>query len=105
MRTLLVLWFILTPAWCRAETLELKASPKTVVWGYYSAEAPPALRIQSGDRVRIETVSTGSPARFEAAGVPANQISDAFREIFKQVTDRGAGGHILTGPVYVQGAE
>ena len=105
MRTLLVLWFILTPAWCRAETLELKATPKTVVWGYYSAEAPPALRVQSGDSVRIETVSTGSPARFEAAGVPANQISDAFREIFKQVTDRGVGGHILTGPVYIEGAE
>jgi len=96
---------MLAPAWCRAETFDLKATPKTVVWGYYSAEAPPALRVHSGDTVRIETVSTGSPARFEAAGVPASQISDAFREIFKQVTDRGPGGHILTGPVYVDGAE
>jgi acetamidase/formamidase len=105
MRILLVLFTLLISAWCHAETLDLKATPKTVVWGYYSAEAPPALRVHSGDIVRIETVSTGSPARFEAAGVPANQISEALRQIFKQVTDRGPGGHILTGPVFVEGAE
>jgi acetamidase/formamidase len=100
-----VLCLTFAPFCCSAETLELKASPKTVVWGYYSAEAPPALKVHSGDSVRIETVSTGSPARFEAAGVPPDQISENFRTIYKQVTDRGAGGHILTGPVYVEGAE
>src|ERR1700680_3865740 len=90
---------------CLAEDFGLKATPQTVVWGYYSASAKPALRIHSGDTVRIETMSTGSPAQFEAAGVPANQISEAFRSIFKEVTDRGPGRHILTGPVYVEGAE
>jgi acetamidase/formamidase len=90
---------------CYAADLELKATPQTVVWGYYSASAKPALRIHSGDTVRIETMSTGSPAQFEAAGVPPNQISEAFRTIFKEVTDRGPGRHILTGPVYIEGAE
>src|SRR4030088_3301523 len=90
---------------CFAENFELKATPQTVVWGYYSASAKPALRIHSGDTVRIETMSTGSPAQFEAAGVPANQISEAFRSIYKEVTDKGPGRHILTGPVYVEGAE
>ena len=28
-----------------------------------------------------------------------------FREIFDQVKDRGPGGHVLTGPVYIEGAE
>ena len=32
-------------------THHLKATPKTVVWGYYAAGAPPALRIHSGDKV------------------------------------------------------
>ena len=96
--------FIATPR-CFPADLELKATPQTVVWGYYSAAAKPALRIHSGDTVRIETMSTGSPAQFEAAGVPPNQISEAFRSIFKEVTDRGPGRHILTGPVYVEGAE
>jgi acetamidase/formamidase len=90
---------------CFAANFELKATPQTVVWGYYSALAKPALRIRSGDTVRIETMSTGSPAQFEAAGVPANQISEAFRSIFKEVNDRGPGRHILTGPVYIEGAE
>ena len=91
MKTFILSAFFITTSWCRAADLELKATPQTVVWGYYSASAKPALRIHSGDTVRIETMSTGSPAQFEAAGVPANQISEAFRSIFKEVTDRGPG--------------
>jgi acetamidase/formamidase len=88
-----------------AADYELKASPSTVVWGYYSASAKPVLRVHSGDTVRIETVSTGSPARFEAAGLPANQIPDSFRAIYDQVQDRGPGTHILTGPVFIEEAQ
>ncbi len=88
-----------------AADFELRASPGTVVWGYYSASAKPVLRIHSGDSVRIETVSTGSPARFEALGVPSKDIPDSFRTIYKEVTDRGPGGHILTGPVFIEEAE
>jgi acetamidase/formamidase len=105
MMRLVLFCIICASQWCVAADLELKATPQTVVWGYYSASAKPALRIHSGDTVRIETMSTGSPAQFEAAGVPPNQISEAFRSIFKEVNDRGPGRHILTGPVYVEGAE
>lgn len=90
---------------CRAETYELKATPKTVVWGYYSASAVPVLKIHSGDRVHIETVSTGSPARFEASGVAPSDIPQNFRQIYQEVKDKGPGGQILTGPIYVEGAE
>jgi acetamidase/formamidase len=86
-------------------TFKLKASPKTVVWGYYSAKAPPALRVVSGDTVEIETLITNSPARLEAAGVAPDQIEPSLRAIYKEVTDKGPGGHILTGPVYIEGAE
>src|SRR5579863_6581716 len=105
MPKIIVLWLISTMGWCYAQTHELKATPATVVWGYYSAAAKPALRVGSGDVVRIEAVSTGSPTRFEAAGVPPDQISTAIRQIYKEVTDKGPGGHILTGPVFVEGAE
>src|ERR1039457_4179129 len=47
---------------------KLKATPKTVAWGYYAASTPPALRIRSGDSVEVETLITNSPARLEAAG-------------------------------------
>jgi len=83
---------------------KLKASPKTVVWGYYSASAAPVLRVHSGDTVEMETLITNSPARLEAAGVPPGQIEPALRAIYNEVTDKGPGGHILTGPVYIEGA-
>jgi acetamidase/formamidase len=85
-------------------TYKLKASPKTVVWGYYSATAAPALRVHSGDTVEMETLLTNSPARLEAAGVSPGQIEPALRAIYTEVTDKGPGGHILTGPVYIEGA-
>jgi len=85
-------------------TSKLKASPKTVVWGYYSASAAPVLRVHSGDTVEMETLITNSPARLEAAGVPPGQIEPALRAIYNEVTDKGPGGHILTGPVYIEGA-
>ena len=84
---------------------QLKPTPTTVTWGYYSASAPPVLRIHSGDTVEIETLLTSSPQRLADAGVPADQIEQSLRDIFDQVKDRGPGGHILTGPVYVEGAE
>ncbi len=83
----------------------LKPSPTTVAWGYYDASTPPALRVKSGDTVEIHTLITSSPARLEAAGLKAGDVEPALREITEKVTNKGPGGHILTGPVYVEGAE
>jgi acetamidase/formamidase len=85
-------------------TYQLKPTPKTVTWGYYAASAPPVLRVRSGDTVEIQTLLTSSPTRLAEAGVPADQIEQSLRDIFAQVQDRGPGGHILTGPIYVEGA-
>ena len=100
MPRLLLFCLISTTSWCYAENLELKATPQTVVWGYYSASAKPALSIHSGDTVRVETVS-GNPARLEAAGAKPTEIPEALRIIYREVTDRGPGGHILTGPIAI----
>jgi acetamidase/formamidase len=83
----------------------LPATPHTVAWGYYSATAKPVLRIASGDIVLVETLLTNSPTRLEAAGLPRDQVEASLRAIYDSVTDKGPGGHILTGPVYVEGAE
>ena len=87
-------------------TYRLKPTPTTVAWGYYDASTPPALRVQSGDTVEIQTLPAGmGPAQFEAAGVPPDQVEQSLRDIYRQVTAKGPGGHILTGPIYVQGAD
>ena len=89
-----------------AAEYSLPASPATVVWGYYSAEAKPVLTIQSGDTVRIQTESAcPPPERLEAAGVAHDAIPQRNRDIREQVKDKGPGGHILTGPIAIAEAE
>jgi acetamidase/formamidase len=101
-------WIALAPAIAasavNAAEYQLKPSPETVVVGYYWSEAKPVLKIQSGDSVTIGTVS-GSPTSLADAGVPKDQIPPAIEAIAKEVKDRGPGGHTLSGPVYVEGAE
>ncbi len=102
-RSLFVLLFL--PAASEAAHHVLKPTPKTVVWGYYDAGAPPVLRIQPGDTVEIETAMISPPAELEAAGVPPDQLPASDRAIHREVKKEGPGPHILTGPVYIEGAE
>ena len=84
---------------------QLKASPSTVVWGYYWSAAKPVLHIRSGDTVVIQTMITNSPNRLLAAGVKPEDVQPELKAIYDEVKDKGPGGHILTGPIYVDGAE
>ena len=85
-------------------THALKATAKTVVYGYYDATTPPVLKIRSGESVEIET-TTGWPAIWEEVGVPPEQIQQSNRDIDREVKERGPGIHILTGPIYIEEAE
>src|SRR5271155_3991032 len=84
----------------------LKPTPQTVAWGYYWPAAKPVLTVKSGDTVEIQTVS-GNPERLEQSGVPEDQVQPALRTIYKEIPkeQRGPGGHLLTGPVAIEGAE
>jgi acetamidase/formamidase len=82
----------------------LKATPQTVVIGYYSAASKPVLTIRSGDRVAIETLS-GSTDQYRRLGVPDNDVPPALGAIEREVKERGPGRHILTGPIFIDGAE
>ena len=85
----------------------LEATPATVAYGYYWSEAKPALRIASGDVVDVDTLLTSTPTALERAGVPPARVEASLRSVVTEVTGdrRGPGGHILTGPIYVEGAE
>ncbi len=87
-----------------AASWRLDPSPRTVAWGHYDAATRPVLRVASGDTVVVRTLLTSSPERLEGAGVPKAAVEPALREIFAQVKDKGPGGHILTGPIFVEGA-
>src|SRR6266481_951803 len=88
-----------------AADYQLKATPENIAWGYYSAAAKPVLRIKSGDRVAVQTLITNSPERLTAAGVKPEDVQKELKAIYDTVKDKGPGGHILTGPIYVEGAE
>jgi acetamidase/formamidase len=75
-----------------------------VAWGYYWSEAPPVLRINSDDYVRVRTLLTSNPERLEGAGLPPDQVEKELRDV-QAVKDRGPGGHVLTGPIYIEEAE
>jgi acetamidase/formamidase len=82
------------------------ATPQSVVWGYYDSEAKPVLTAQSGDTVRIQTLSTcGSPEEMIKLGVKPEQIPPYTDAIYKEKPKDTGGGHILTGPVAIAGAE
>jgi acetamidase/formamidase len=98
----------MTPAMASAQSshfYHLAATPTTVAYGYYSAAAKPVLTVASGDIVEVETLLTNVPDRLEQAGVPADQVQQSLKDIVAKVTDKGPGGHILTGPIAVEGAE
>src|SRR4051812_1600646 len=85
----------------------LDATPATVAYGYYWADAAPAIRIRSGDIVDVETMLTNTPTGLERIGVAPADVPQHLRDIVTQDTGsrRGPGGHILTGPIYVEGAD
>jgi acetamidase/formamidase len=89
-------------------TQTLLATPSTVAWGYYWASAKPALTVHSGDTVVMQTLSTcGPPARLESLGVAKADMPPYEATVYAGVpeSERGPGGHILTGPVAIAEAE
>jgi acetamidase/formamidase len=90
-----------------SKTHRLEATPATVVYGYYWADAKPALHIDSGDIIDVDTLLTNTPAGLAKAGVPDQKIQPTLKAIVDELTGdrKGPGGHILTGPVYVETAE
>lgn len=88
----------------------LPCTPATTVWGHFCPDIKPVLRIESGARVAIDTVNgvgvpQDDPASFFAAnGMP---VTEAARDLVAVMSmlEKGAGPHILTGPIQIAGAE
>ncbi len=83
----------------------LEATPQTVAWGYFDARLAPVLRVESGDVVDVDSLITAGPDYLESLGAAPSEIQASLRAIHAAVTDRGPGGHIVTGPIWVEGAQ
>lgn len=78
----------------------LPSSPATIHWGFFDAKLPPVMRIASGDRITLESVSGSAVESIK----PLDQLLPEHRLILEQCQPK-LGPHILTGPVWVDGAE
>jgi acetamidase/formamidase len=93
---------------------KLSAGPENVVWGGFPIDTPPVLTIKSGETARIDTISQSGATNATLNPVSYfGQFGVRPSEVLKDVSDFWAtipgrpryGPHILTGPVYVDGAE
>jgi acetamidase/formamidase len=84
---------------------DLPLRPESVHWGYYDPKVPPALRVASGDRVRVETMVAGGLQRLRLAGVNDAEIPESLKIVEQRVTERGPGAHPLSGPIFVETAQ
>lgn len=84
-------------------THRLAPGPGTVRWGSFDAAYPPLITLASGDTVVLECLSAGG---MEVMPPPGSGF--AMHPALPSIVAAGVprlGGHILTGPVAVNGAE
>jgi acetamidase/formamidase len=93
--------------------LLIRTIPENMVWGYYGADVPPIARVKDGDVVEIQTINTTGITRkdpeafYKANNLPLDEQALDIIEIYKKVKPEPSGlsGHMLTGPIYIEGAE
>lgn len=93
--------------------VRIPSTPATVVRGIIPANVPPIMRVQQGQLVTIDTLShqginTGDDpiAFFAKGGIKSDDVLKDAVDVYGRVKQPpGMGAHVLTGPVYVEGAE
>ena len=90
----------------------LPLSAETVHWGYFSKLETPKMTIASGEKVVVEMASHHACDDYDkmVKGDPGMESVFEWSTSVKAVSRRGASGggdgvHVLTGPIYVEGAE
>ena len=79
----------------------LRATPENVHWGYFDPSIGPSLKIKSGDLVQAEAIT------HHAGDAPELMMDETVTRLFKEIPeeDRNPGVHIMTGPIWVEGAQ
>ncbi len=89
--------------------------PETVSLGWYPLDKEPVLTIQSGQTVRIDTLThqgvtqNQEPVAYlSAMGVPREEMLQDMLDVWASREGRPREerrGHVITGPIYIEGAE
>ena len=96
------------------QTYEVKSTPDHVIWGeLFKPYSEPILTVQSGDKVVLETIShegiladQGDTVKFlTGQGIKKEDILPDQLAVKANVEKTGPGPHVITGPIYIEGAE
>jgi acetamidase/formamidase len=100
-----------------APTVHVRSTPENVVLGVFPIDRAPVVKVASGTVVQIDTLSQRGATQQEDPvtflgkfGVTPDEVLQDVKDLWaarnaKPQSERGGGGHILTGPIYVEGAE
>ena len=80
----------------------LDARPEHLFWGYLDARTPEVLTVDSGDTVTLTCLPACTEDDLPPDGAGVRE--DHRRALVEKAGERGAGSHMMTGPVYVRGA-
>ena len=96
------------PAPAPAADHAVPASPANLTWGDFPADKEPVLRMQSGQTVRIDTQDEDPVTWLGAQGIAPEDIPQEVMDFWASREGRpreGRSGHVITGPIFVEGAE
>ncbi|WP_460976591.1 acetamidase/formamidase family protein [Spirosoma knui] len=91
----------------------VRSLPENMVYGYFGADVPPVYKVKDGDVVEIQTVNPSGVSRtnpeefYQKNRLPIDAHAQEVIAIMKNVKPEPSGirGHMLTGPVYIDGAQ
>lgn len=114
--------FWLLPVKAASRTYQVFSTPQNAIWGeLFKPDSRPIARVKSGDRVVMQTIShegilpdQGDTIAFLGnGGIPQNPKSRVLKNqvlqdqliVKAKLKKTGPGPHVITGPIYVEGAE
>ena len=93
----------------------VRATPENLSWGWFPVDKEPVITVRPGDVVEMHTLTgIGADGPSEPVknlgeiGIAASEVPEelvAFWKIRQSRPREGRNGHLITGPVYIEGAE
>ena len=89
--------------------------PENLSWGWFPIDKNPVETVKSGQTVEVHTLTGAGLYRdfhpvdeLKSMGVPASEVLPDLIEFWQARKSRpreGRAGHLITGPIYIEGAE
>jgi acetamidase/formamidase len=106
---------ILSPVFSATGTTHtVMSNSENIIWGeLFKPDSKPVLRVKSGDRIVMQTIShegiladQGDTVEFfTKAGITKDKILPDQLKVKANVKKTGPGPHVITGPIFIEGAE